>query len=757
MIRPLVIGATLLMPVLADARGIHYGAVDHPELAACDDYEWSGQRPAARACYREILAGSAAAEIRAEAAWALDDRKQANTLFRTAAGDSPAAAHIRVRWGDLFLDTHQYSEALKLYDEARALEADQPFASVGRARALAYQYSPEARAELEALLARESLVPGARIQALLLSAHKILEADAAQDAALNLQRAETVAAAAGLPPLDIYALRAAIDALDDRSESPWVERGLALHSGFGDLHAVPAYFLTTRRRYRDAIERYRQAVAVEPQHYSAQVELGINLLRIDRPEDARRHLAIGYEGDPFNPKAVNTLRLLDKFSDFERLDYLERPDDPFAQLSLRLHRDQAGVLAPYVKRLAAASVAQFRARYRYAPTRPIVIEIYPDHEDFVVRTTGMPGLGILGATFGYVLAMDSPTAHPEPGYHWGATLWHEIAHVFTLSATRHRVPRWFSEGISVFEEWRSGPVPLIKLAPTIYEAMAADRFLPVAQLDEGFLRPQYPGQIQVSYHQAGLICVFIEERFGFDKLVAMLQQFDDGAATAAAVEKVFELTPKQFDEAFDEFLEARFGPTWNRLEEWRGTQHASLTALNGEDWDTAIAEGRRAAHLLPTFTGEGDVYRTIAMAYSKQGNRPEELDWLERYWRAGGREPATLHRLADGLHNQGNRAAAIAVLDSLNFVQPFDGELHRKLGDWYLAEGEAASALTEFEVALALAPHDLAAAHYRVARAHHELGNRDQARMHLLTALDRAPRFREAQMLLLEIARSPAG
>lgn len=756
MIRQLAIGAALLMPVIAETRALHYGAVDHPELATCDNHAWSGQRAAAEACYRGLLAVSTPTDIQAEAAWALGDLKQANTLFRMAAEDSPRAAHIRVRWGDLFLDTHQYAEALKLYEEAQGLEADQPFASVGRARALAYQFSTEARAALEELLARESLLPGARIQALLLSAHKALEADAPQKAAMNLDRADTLAAAAGLPKLDIYALRAAMDALEDRQGS-WVERGLALHTGFGDLHAVPAYFLTTQRRYRDAVERYRQAVAIEPEHYSAHVELGINLLRIDRPEDARRHLTIGYEGDPFNPKAVNTLRLLDKFADFERLDYLERPEDPFPQLSMRLHRDQAGVLAPYVRRLAAASVAQFQARYRYAPTRPIVIEIYPDHEDFVVRTTGMPGLGILGATFGYVLAMDSPTAHPEPGYHWGATLWHEIAHVFTLSATRHRIPRWFSEGISVFEEWRSGPVPLIKLAPGIYEAMAADRFLPIAQLDEGFLRPEYPGQVQVSYNQAGLICVFIEEQFGFDKLVELLQQFDDRATTPVAVEEVFGLTPKQFDDAFEAFLRARFESTWIRLDEWRGAQHATRTALNIGDWDVAIAEGQRAVDLLPTFTDEGDAYRTIAMAHAEQGNHAEELDWLERYWRAGGREPAALHRLADGLNDQGNRDVAVAVLDSLNFVQPFDEKLHRKLGDWYLAAGEAANALTEFEVALALAPHDLAAAHYRVARAHHELGNRAQARVHLLTALDRAPRFREAQMLLLEIARSPAG
>ena len=71
----------------------------------------------------------------------------------------------------------------------------------------------------------------------------------------------------------------------------------------------------------------------------------------------------------------------------------------------------------------------------------------------MVRSLGMPGVGILGVTFGYLFAMDSPSGHPDASYHWGTTLWHEMAHVFTLEASNHFVPRWFSEGISVFGEY----------------------------------------------------------------------------------------------------------------------------------------------------------------------------------------------------------------------------------------------------------------------------------------------------------------
>ena len=52
-------------------------------------------------------------------------------------------------------------------------------------------------------------------------------------------------------------------------------------------------------------------------------------------------------------------------------------------------------------------------------TGPVQVEVYPDHEDFAVRTMGMPGLGALGVTFGQVVAMDSPR-HASPATSTGA-------------------------------------------------------------------------------------------------------------------------------------------------------------------------------------------------------------------------------------------------------------------------------------------------------------------------------------------------
>ena len=84
--------------------------------------------------------------------------------------------------------------------------------------------------------------------------------------------------------------------------------------------------------------------------------------------------------------------------------------------------------------------------------------MFPKHDDFAVRTLGLPGMiGALGACFGRVVTLDSPKARPPGQFSWAETLWHEMAHVITLQMSNNRLPRWLSEGISVYEERRARP------------------------------------------------------------------------------------------------------------------------------------------------------------------------------------------------------------------------------------------------------------------------------------------------------------
>ena len=84
--------------------------------------------------------------------------------------------------------------------------------------------------------------------------------------------------------------------------------------------------------------------------------------------------------------------------------------------------------APAIRDAARAPGADtLAARYEFTPNGPILIEIFPKHDDFAVRTLGLPGMiGALGVCFGRVVTMDSPRARPPGEFQWEATLWHEL-------------------------------------------------------------------------------------------------------------------------------------------------------------------------------------------------------------------------------------------------------------------------------------------------------------------------------------------
>ena len=110
----------------AHAFTIEY-ALDRPApLVACDKQLYRGARADAMACYRKLIVDSTDNRIKADAARAAGDARGANGFFQVAIKEYPQDARVRTRWGELFLATHQNSEAAKLFQEA--LEQDPKYA-----------------------------------------------------------------------------------------------------------------------------------------------------------------------------------------------------------------------------------------------------------------------------------------------------------------------------------------------------------------------------------------------------------------------------------------------------------------------------------------------------------------------------------------------------------------------------------------------------------------------------------------------------
>ncbi|HKE96968.1 MAG TPA: tetratricopeptide repeat protein [Povalibacter sp.] len=752
------LGCLAFMGTAAQGQSIDYDPRRPAELKECDAHYYHGRTVEAKACYSRILAGTPDAILQAEAAWRSGDLQRANRRFRDAVGSSQRQTYGRSRWGRLFLETHQYGEAERLFREALELSPNDQYARLGLAHVYAEQFSGEAQAQLDAVLKDNDELTEAH----LLVARMALEEGRLDEAHDALDRAAKFAEAQKQPPLEVYAGRAVLDLVRGRdsasmNKNPWVTRALAYNPHYGSVFEDLAHSEVMRRRYHEATPLLRQAIEVQPDLWSAHADLGANLLRDGEINEARQHLQLAYNGDPYSPTTVNTLRLLDRVDEVEVSEStLTLPATSGVEASnvdvlLRLNRKEGAALRPYVQELSRDAILTFAQRYGHRPRGPITVELYPDHDDFAVRVAALPGIGLLGVTFGSLVVMDSPSGRASGDFHWGTTLWHEMAHVFTLSMTDNRVPRWLSEGVSVFEEWRTGPTPGVAVTPDVITALRDDRFLPVSELDAGFIRPQYPNQVQVSYMQAGLVCLFIEQRWGFEQLPALVRQFSRDVSTSAAIEANFHMPAAEFDKQFQAFVRQRYANVLASYGEWRQTSSAARKAVEAQQWPTTIEAARRAIAIYPEALGPDSPYLLLARALDQSGQRSESIETLQQYRGAGGWDPSAMRQLADWLQAADRPRDAVEVLTSVNYADPLNATQHQALGEQLLTVGRAEDAVREFQVLLALNSHDAAAAHFGMARALRAAGDAAASRRHLLDALETAPHYKPAQALLLQM------
>lgn len=676
----------------------------------------------------------------AEALWRSHDYKGANEAFRAAVAAHPKDAALRVRWGRLFLERYNPSEASGLFREALAIDKNNAGAMLGLALIAAANFDGHA-----ADLARKALTSDPKLT----EAQELLARLALEDDDWKLAR-EQANLALKLDPqsLQADAILASADLLEHRPASEWFDRMRASHPGDGHGYETVGYFLQVNRRYEDAIAYFRKAIAEQPDLWSAHSQLGVNLMRLGREDEARKELELCFHNGWTDDPTHNSLLLLDTYKNFKTY---RTPTT-----ILRVDQKEAAELKLYMEPEFERALAVYQKKYEFKLPRPVQLEVYPNHEDFAVRTMGMPGLGALGVTFQDVVAMDSPSGRPPGDFHWASTMWHELSHVYILSITGQRTPRWFTEGLAVHEETQVLPDWGDRLSPDVIKAIKEKKLLPVAELDRGFIHPAYPAQVVVSYFQAGRICDFIAHQWGEHKLLDMAHAFAQSDSTPGVIESQLGLKPEQFDQKFLAALNADVGRTVDSFDDWRKGINTLQQAFAAKNYDQVIAKGPAIRDLYPDFVESGSAYQLIADADKAKGDKKAAADELLRYSRAGGRDPRTLKDLAAMLSDEGRAQDSVKVLERLIYIAPLDEQLHVMLGERYLAADNASGAVREYSALIAGKTQDPAAAHFGLARAFLLGHQRDKAKDELLASLEIAPDFKPAQKLLLQLTDSPS-
>jgi tetratricopeptide (TPR) repeat protein len=693
----------------------------------------------------------------ARAARALGRFEDANSYFREAIAAAPNDPLINSEWGELFLEKHNRQDAAKSFQAALKAEPDYAPAHRGLARAVADDNPPAAMRYVRRAL---ELNPSDAAAYLFLAELSIGEdkKDLAREAIAKAQ-------AINAHSLEAFALAAAVDYVDgkDAAYKENVAAALKINPLYGEAYRVVGSVTASQYRFDEAAEQVRRGIAIDRDNARAHADLGAHLMRTGDERNARRALETAFRADPYDVITYNMLGLLDTLDGFQSVQE--------GELTIKLHPDELGVMREYVPVLAKEALETLSKRWDFTPKGPILIEVFPRHDDFAVRNVGLTGMiGALGACFGRVVTMDSPKARPPGDFNWGATLWHEMAHVITLQLSNQRIPRWLTEGISVFEEKRARPEWGREMEVAFARALEDEQTLKLRDLNAGFQNPQ---TIALAYYEASLLVEHIVEKHGEPQLRSLVKSFADGLDTEGAIQKVLGSDINALQGTFDAFLAARFDPLRKALNVPEGfkpdqpvdklraaaeanpgsfaVQMALGRALRQPDPAGAIAAFERAARLVPMITGAESPYMQIVEVAIAGGNKAKAAEALEAMTGHDHTAVDAARQLVGLLDPETDKQRLAVALKRVVAVDPFDSAAHTTLGRMALASGQAAEAVRAFRVALAAGPIDRASAHADLAEGFFQIGNRADAKREALAALEIAPTYERAQALLLKL------
>ncbi|MEK7952563.1 tetratricopeptide repeat protein [Luteolibacter sp. Y139] len=545
---------------------------------------------------------------------------------------------------------------------------------------------------------------------------------------------------------------------DEKEAKASIERA---HKFYEENPRVPEIIGTTlagQYRFEEGIKYLEEARQLDPVSPSILFELGSNQLRFGQLEPGWENVAQAHELDPYNVAAFNLITLRDKLRDY--------PVRNKEGVRLRMSPEDMAVFGTRALNLAARAKNTLADKYGIKLSAPMMVEILPKQEDFAIRTFGLPGgESFLGVCFGPLITMTSPRGRLGRS-NWESVLWHEMTHTITLDASRHRIPRWLSEGISVFEErevhagWGQGMT-------SEFRQRFLDGNVPsITRLDESFAGED----IMLGYYHASLVAEYIVRTFGMGAMRSILADLSDGKPVADAIANHTKLI-EELDKSFLDYAK-KIASTYGPDLDWKPLDDEEYVAYRKDPAAWVAANPKRYAAtmmLVSSLTEERKWKESKALLEKIIGAEPNNRESFNPYWSLAlacrglndeEGERAALTKLLSIDSNVSDAAARLLELggtlpaaeraaqgDQMLQTNPFQEKAYRTLAAAAKESGDTRRTRESLESLLALEPRDAGRLHFDLATLLRK-SDPKESRRQVLKALEENPRFQAALELL---------
>jgi len=706
---------------------------------------------------------------RALLALGTDPKLVLDRVYEVAKKTEPGAREPYLAIGELALEKHDFALAARVFQEGLSKHKKDAEFHYGLARA----YEPSDSALMVSALESALSYNSNHVSSILLLADRAIDAEDYEGATRLIRRVHGINSAHA----EAWAYMAVIGRLNNRREleQEALGKALALWPTNPRVPYLVGRKLSQKYRFAEGAQFQRRAIEFDDRFLPAKAQLAEDLLRLGEEEEGWRLAEQVHEKDGYDVTALNLVTLRDTLSGFAILTN--------SHFVVRMPKEESAVYGQRVVELLEEARERLCKKYGVVFGKPVKVEIFAHQSDFAVRTFGLPeNHGFLGVCFGPVITANSPSARPGRPFNWEAMLWHEFCHAVTLRVTSNCMPRWLSEGLSVYEERQANGAWGEKMTPRYREMILSGELTPLSRLSGAFLAPKSPLHLQFAYYESSLAVEFLAEKFGFECLLEILGDLGNGMDVNKAIAS--RAAPlEQLEGEFEEFARRRATEFGSGLEWRRPPEEVLLTGIGSGAWESWARDNpdnywvlmRRATQAIgakqwneakqvleflikrcPKATGSESPLGLLAQVHRELGETAEEREVLERIADQDGEAVEVYGRLMELGRAAGDWDAVIKNARRYIAVNPLVPLPYRHMAEAGERSGDSASAVRALRALLELDSLNLAETRFRLARQLWRAGDAS-ARRELLLALEDVPLHRGGLELLLEMHSQSAG
>ncbi|MDP9173109.1 MAG: tetratricopeptide repeat protein [Planctomycetota bacterium] len=439
--------------------------------------------------------------------------------------------------------------------------------------------------------------------------------------------------------------------------------------------------LASMRQYPRSADMYLVAVKRAPWWSAARNGLGLLYTQSGDEDASRKVLEAARSLDPFNVRTTNYFRLLDNMAKFARKES--------AHFVVLYDAVQDPMIPEYFSDYLESVYPQVCGDFHFEPKVKTLIEVFPTHDAFSVRTTGAPWIATVGASTGRVIALVAPRkgAQTMGTFNWSQVLHHEFTHTVTLGETDNRIAHWFTEGLAVQQEH----VPLRwEWVPMLYSAVTKHQLFNMDEITWGFIRPKKPMDRQLAYAQSSWICEYIEKTYGHATILDMLEQFRLGKDQ----DEVFQISlHKSQSDFFNEFegwcqqQVAGWGYDEESSAKYDQLREEGERLVKARDYPKAVIAYEKIVKLRPMDLLPHQ--RLAGLYMTKSVNAPEKaVEQLDKLAASELNNNMFAKGAARIYRDIGKIDEAAARALQAVFINPYDADAHNLLADLYKKQGD---------------------------------------------------------------------